>query len=383
MKTVNWRSNLALAALACCMGAGTAEAGEKMDKTYNVLSNNGAGYDLSDSILGPDSQYDFGGWLAVGYSSDNTGLFNTETDVNLTQGWLYAERALDTAEGFDWGFRFDTMVGTDAADTQTFGGTPGAWDLDTNTNWNSYGLAIPQAYVELGYKNVKIKGGHFYTPVGYEVVGAPGNFFYSHAFTMYYSEPFTHSGVLATYTATDWLEVFGGWTAGWDTGFDSYNDGSNFLGGATVSPTDWAKILYTFTAGDMGAIGKGYSHSVVADLTITEKLNWVIQSDHVDVSGQDPTDPGAYYNTVGLNTYLFYALTETVKLGGRAEWWRANNTDYYETTVGINWKVLPNLTLRPEFRYQASPDVEDNGAVNTVGIPVDAAAFAFDAVLTF
>lgn len=384
MKRTNWSSRLAMVGMALCMGAaGTADASEKMEKVYDVLSNDGEGYDLSDAILGPDSQYDFGGWISGGYTSDNTGLFNDYTSMQLNQAWLYIERALDTEDGFDWGFRFDTMVGTDAQDTQTFGGAPGNWDLDRNTTWDNYGLAIPQVYVELGYKDFSIKGGHFYTPVGYEVVGAPGNFFYSHAFTMYYSEPFTHSGVLATYDGFECVSLFAGWTAGWDTGFDMYNDGSNFLGGASVTPADWATITYTLTAGDMGAIGKGYSHSIVADLTLSEKWNWVVQSDHVDVSGQDPSDPGAYYDTIGVNQYLFYTLSDTVKLGGRAEWWQANNTDYYEVTAGVNWSVLPNLMLRPEFRYQTSPDVEDNGKTNTVGIPVDAAAFAFDAVITF
>ena len=52
-------------------------------------------------------------------------------------------------------------------------------------------------------------------------------------------------------------------------------------------------------------------------------------------------------------------------------------------TAGVNYQVLPNLKLRPEFRYQFSPDVEDNGAANTIGIPVDQAAFAIDAIITF
>ena len=47
-----------------------------------------------------------------------------------------------------------------------------------------------------GYNDWKIKLGHFYTPIGYEVVPANGNFFYTHAYTMQYGEPFTHTGVL-------------------------------------------------------------------------------------------------------------------------------------------------------------------------------------------
>ena len=214
--------------------------------------------------------------------------------------------------------------------------------------------------------------------MGYEVVTAPDNFFFSHALTMYYGEPFTHTGAVATYTGLEGVEIFGGWTAGWDTGFDQFNGGSNFLGGLSVQATDWAKIIYTATAGDLGWIGEGYSHSVVGDFTVTEKLKYIFQTDFVDADQK----AGAEYETVGVNQYLIYDLTEMVSVGGRAEWFRANSTDYYDLTAGVNIDLLPNLTLRPEFRYQFSPEVED-GEPNTIGIPVDQAAFAVDAVLTF
>jgi hypothetical protein len=382
MKKV-WRSTLATAAILGAVTSVPAQAesiSETLQPTYDALSNKGEGYDLSDSILGPDSAYDFGGWLAAGYSSQKTGQFNTYGGVELTQAWLYASKALDASEGFDWGFRADLMVGADGPDTQSFGNNPGQWDFDNSTQFDgtSYGLANPQLYVELGYKDFKIKGGHFYTPVGYEVVTAPDNFFFSHALTMYYGEPFTHTGAVATYTGLEGVEVFGGWTAGWDTGFDQFNGGSNFLGGLSVQATDWAKITYTATGGDLGWIGEGYSHSVVGDFTVTEKLKYIFQTDYVDTDQK----AGAEYETVGVNQYLIYDLTEKVSVGGRAEWFRANTTDYYNMTTGVNVQLLPNLKIRPEFRYQFSPEVED-GEPNTIGIPVDQAAFAVDAILTF
>ncbi len=48
---------------------------------------------------------------------------------------------------------------------------------------------------------------------------------------MFNSEPFTHTGVLGTYTGNDDVTLYGGWTLGWDTGFDQFDGGSNFLGG--------------------------------------------------------------------------------------------------------------------------------------------------------
>ena len=97
-------------------------------------------------------------------------------------------------------------------------------------NGGAYGHAIPQAYAEVGFNNLTAKIGHFYTIMGYEVVPATGNFFYSHAFEFYISEPFTHTGALLDYKLAEDVTVLGGWTAGWDTGF-SRNGGSTFIGG--------------------------------------------------------------------------------------------------------------------------------------------------------
>ena len=75
---------------------------------------------------------------------------------------------------------------------------------------------------------MSIIAGHFYTLIGYEVVGAPGNFFYSHSYTMYNSEPFTHTGALAQYAVGDNLTTYAGWVMGWDSGFE--DNGDAFLG---------------------------------------------------------------------------------------------------------------------------------------------------------
>ena len=173
------------------------------------------------------------------------------------------------------------------------GGGQRGWD--NQLDHGVYGWAIPQAYAEVANGNLSIKAGHFFTLVGYEVVTAPDNFFYSHAFTMFNSEPFTHTGVVATYTASDNVEVYGGWTLGWDTGFDQNNDGNSWLGGFKYAFSDNASVTYISTAGNFGQRGKeAYSHSIVFDFNLTCNLEWVVQSDYVsinrDETGRTPED---------------------------------------------------------------------------------------------
>lgn len=320
-----------------------------------------------------------GGWTQWGYYSETNGMFfdNDNKGFKNHQSWLFIERVADGSEGLGFGFRADLMYGQDADDTQAFGNNPGEWDyLHGYDRGFGYGWAMPQLYGEVAMGDLSIKAGHFYTLLGYEVVTAPDNFFFSHAYTMFNSEAFTHTGALATYNASDNLTLYGGWTLGWDTGFDQNNGGSSFLGGFSVGLSDDAKFTYITTAGDFGLIGEGYSHSTVLDLTLSENLNYVIQSDLLDIRD---SAAGVNTETIGLNQYLFYTLTDKTAVGGRAEWWKRDGISHYAVTGGINIKPTGNLIIRPEIRHDWAPagnTVDPDGKSNFTTV-------AADVILTF
>ena len=313
-----------------------------------------------------------GGWLQAGYNNKTDGKFNNVPGkLNLHQGYLYAQKAADGECGLDWGFRTDLMYGVDGYDAQAFGSNPGTWDYKNGFDHGIQAWALPQVYAELALHDVSVKLGHFYTPVGYEVVTSPDNFFYSHAFTMYNSEPFTHTGALATYGATDKLTVYGGWTLGWDTGFDSYQGGNNFLGGFGYAITDDISMTYITCIGDLGWRGQGYNHSLVFNVTLTEKLNYVFQTDYVG------TDTATANDDVGINQYLFYTINDCWKVGGRVEWWQRDGDSLWEATAGVNWIPHPNFVLRPEIKYN------QGDALAGLGLPEESTIFAIDGILTF
>jgi hypothetical protein len=314
-----------------------------------------------------DAAIQVGGWTSIGYHSKAVPLSRNYGDllsfndvpnqVNLHQQWVYMEKALDTEDGLDWGGRVDFMYGTDAQKTQAFG-TTGGWDND----WDHgvYGFALPQAYLEVGCGSLSIKGGHFFTLVGYEVVTAPDNFFYSHALTMFNSEPFTHTGFIATYEWGDRLTSYAGWTLGWDTGFRQFNNGSNYLGGFSYSLGDDITLTYISTAGDFGFRGKdAYGHSIVLDVNVTENLNYVFQSDLLDIndltSAGNQGAPENREENFGINQYLFYNWNDCLSFGGRMEWWKAEGNSYYALTGGINYRAAANLIVRPEVRHDWQP----------------------------
>jgi hypothetical protein len=345
---------------------------------------------LQDSVCGPCAPFTIAGWMQFGYHDENDGVFNTRPgEIQAQQMYLYAEKVADGSKGLGFGGRADILYGTDAPNTQSFGNPAGSFDF--RNGWDrgaQYGWAMPQLYGEVAYGDLSVKVGHFYTLLGYQVVPATGNFFYSIPFTFNFSEAFTHTGALATYKASDEVTMYGGWTLGWDSGFDQINQGNSFLGGASVAASDDLTVTYICTAGNLGWIGNnGYSHAIVAVADLTDDLQYVFQTDVVDVANSVNTADGGRYETVGINQYLFYTLNDCWKAGARVEWWKADGISVNEMAYGLNYKPHANLTIRPEVRYNWSPSGDLPNVMLITGQPTEAfldqTIFGIDAVLTF
>lgn len=351
-----------------------------------------------------------GGWTQIGYQNrpdgafTGNGVFNNVYfgpganlpnarewhNLHLNQQGLYIGKVADGSNGVGWGFRVESIFGVDGNEAQSFGNNLGAYDFDTEWNHGIYEWSLPQLYGEVALNNVSVKVGHFYTPVGYEVIPSGGNFFLSRQLTFYNSEPFTHTGALATIKANDKLQVLGGWTLGMDTGFDQLADGNSFLGGFIFQMTEKTNLTYMMTAGDLGWRGNGAINSAILSHNWTDKFSTVHQ---FDVMGSDlnvapgvPTNFAVFGITgdsIGQINYAFYQVSDKVKLGARQEWYKADGVSYYTYTYGVNVKPWKNVVVRPEVRHMASP-----AANNTAGQPgrgelFNATVFGVDAIWTY
>jgi hypothetical protein len=347
-------------------------------------------------LFGEHCGWSAGGWTQIGYHTASLRNFNTRpNEVQLHQAWLYAEKAIDTSNGFDIGGRIDYVYGTDAQDTQAFGTDPTGWD----NSWDNgaYGHALPQAYIEAGYGDLSVKIGHFFTIIGWEVVGAPDNFFYSHAYTMYNSEPFTHTGALATYQLDDDTKLWGGYVLGWDSGFD--DNGDAYLGGISRGVSDDLTLTYATIMGRFGearfnGVEKGYMHSLVADYAVTDNLQYIFQNDILD--SEDGTGARAR-SSFGINQYLIYTLSDCWAVGSRFEWWNIakdneafgfgpgldGSADVYALTTGLNYRPHANVIIRPEVRYDWVRGVDSANAGNLFASGRDEFTFGMDTIFTF
>lgn len=342
------------------------------------------------------SNIDVGGWVAWGWYDNSHGLSeyspggNTPLGFNnisgepvLNQAWVYMGKEAETGKGFDWGFRCDFMFGADGPDTSAFG--DGSWDTSWTTS-GQYAFAMPQLYGEVALGDTLVKFGHFFTIIGYEVVQAPDNFFYSHVYTMFYNEPFTHTGVLAQRSfLDDDITLYGGWTAGWDTGFDNRNDGSVFLGGIGMQLTEKTAVTYATVIGDPGdgpTTTDAYMHSLVFDTAITDKLNHVLQADF-QTRTPDPA-AGDAFKQYGIVNYLLRQVTDCLGVGLRYEWFYVGENagpplgpatltpgvHYHAWTLGANYKPRENIIIKPEIRGDY---IDFDGMIG--GVPISGGPF--------
>ncbi|SDY42089.1 porin [Nitrosomonas sp. Nm33] len=407
-----------------------------------------------------------GGWIHGGatYNTFQTDGFNgpvTFADqanrFQLNQLNLFMERPVVT-EGSSWdiGFRADFMFGTDAIFAQAFGnpafdvnnGRPledrGNWDLDICCNSSrTYGIAFPQAFAEVyapitDSRGVNIKIGHFYTPIGYESVPAPNNFFYTHAYTMQFGEPFTHTGLLGEYAITDnWSvkagAITGSATGGWDGNFDKQLANWGGIGGLSWMSDDGDTSL------DISGTGSTTStrnssfwgmFSIVLKHMITSKTHFVLQHDHgfadnVLLNNLHFTNVTKNAEWYGINMHLYYDVTSDLSVGVRGEWFRdrdgfrvfsparvslatnhlgesfalggstqlatSSPSDYYAVTLGLNWKPgkmfnftdsLRQLNIRPNFRYDIA-DPLHGSSFRPFGGNNDQVLMSLDAILPF
>jgi hypothetical protein len=379
-------------------------------------------FDINKTKLLKDNGVIVGGWANGGITYNAAAPDNNfngpvtfadrSGEFQLNQLNMFIQRAV-AAEGDAWdvGGRVDVMFGTDAIFTQAYGvpaldvntGLPlnrNHWDLNllgSNDN-RFYDLALPQAYLEayapIG-NGLNIKAGHFYTPIGYETVPAPDNFFYTHAYTMQYGEPFTHTGVLGNYAVDKNWAVMGGAvtgsaTGGWDGGWDKQL--GNWAGIAGTTWTSDDKGTSANISGTYGATSEHSSqswglYSIVLKHNITDKTHLILQHDHGyanKVLAASPVGTPVDAEWYGINTHLYYDVNETVTAGVRGEWFRDQNgfrvcspgrvaaatngagssfaaggnfvatcaaASYYAVTAGLTWKPTTWLNLRPNVRY--------------------------------
>jgi Putative beta-barrel porin-2, OmpL-like. bbp2 len=172
-------------------------------------------------------------------------------------------------------------------------------------------------------EGLQFKGGLFVTPLGTEIIPAPGNYNdeISRSFAFNLGIPLRHLGGLFTYPFAKILSASAGVVTGWDDPHDN-NSAPSFLGGVNFTPVD------AFGLASNIIVGPEQFHN-----TGRQRVTWS------NVATLKPIDP--------LTMYLEYTLGHEANaptpFGNRNAWWHA-----FAGVASYNWTDRFNTALRGE-----------------------------------
>ena len=348
----------------------------------------------------------------------------------LNQVLLTANKPLDPKDpGYQWGFKVQFMYGSDARYTQFLG------ELNRVNPNDRYQFDVVEANVLahmpwLTEGGIDLKVGQYPTPLGYETIDPSTNPFYSHSYIFQFGLPFKHTGGLAVTHVNSMLDIYSGVDTGTNTTFGPLGENNGAIGGIAgfnltlldgqvtilalthMGPEQATRVL---SPAGFNANGQWrFYNDVMVTWKATDALTLVTEANLVRDGYGVANKP---VNGFGIAQYGSYALTDTVALNGRVEYWRddnnffvasfpsnsgpvmaqqgfavpflhtapGKNTTYGALTLGVTWKpALPapvsGLLIRPEVRWDHA--FTNNHPFNAQH-DNDAVTLGADAVITF
>ena len=343
----------------------------------------------------PAPRFQISGWIDSGITvnpaspedNQNFGrLFDDRAnEPMLNQLVINLERALAPQPGeFDWGFKLQLMYGSDARTIHSLG----LFDHTAATSIVQPDLV--EAYLSLHLAvitdgGLDLKLGKFVTLEGAETIDPRTNFFYSHTYIFNFGIPFNHTGALATFHATKWLDVMAGVTRGVNTSIDDNNDAPAFHGGIGLNFNEGKIVVAASTHIGPETPHNNHDLRYLNDITTTWKITDKLTSiTDLNYALDEVIDAQAY----GIAQYFTYAINGWLTAGIRGEIFRddkgfyvvsfadthdpmralegeptidprtvgGGRTTYGAVTAGVNIKPpmpkpISGLTIRPELRY--------------------------------
>jgi hypothetical protein len=333
-----------------------------------------------------------GGWLEQSFTANPEGGDVNELHVfddganayRLNQLYVSIERALPEGSAAGWGGKVALLYGSDARFIHERG---------LADEQNASVQFDPQEFFLTGRipvgGGIAIKAGKMDTPIGSEVIEGPANLLYSHSYQFNFAIPFTHTGLMATWSAAERVDVAAGAFLGWDV-WDDQNDSLSYHLGLTVRGADPANSFSVQAVAGPEQPGNDSDVRTVVDAVWrrawTDRLSTVVDA----VYGvEEEAAAGSDARWYGVAAYATRRLDGRMSATLRAEWFRDDggtrvgfDGDILALTVGVDWRpapCLPNLRIRPEVRWDHAPGDEPFDG----GTRADQFTLALDVIFTF
>jgi hypothetical protein len=289
---------------------------------------------------------------------------------NLNQAAITVSKA--PKEGF--GGVINLTAGQDANVIASYGA--GNSTATTSAYNNHHDVDVTQAYASYAGGPLTVIAGKFTSLAGAEVIASPSNTNYSRSILFGYAVPFTHTGVRATYAATDTVSLIAGVNNGWDQVSDMNSDKTVELG-FTAAPNKMFSLAGVYYGGKelAGGVPAALASSqttngnrqlfdLVATLNATDQLTFILNYDNgsQDNASTIDADGASTAKWDGLAAYVNYQFSDKWRTSLRSEY--MNDKDGYKlptalgATAGQRWSES-TLTLA----YIPAPSFEVRGEV--------------------
>lgn len=344
-----------------------------VDRSYGAVPVSNVG--LLKSFLDrwsafPEDRLRTFGWVEGGYTgaSGPAGMLSVQPRQNrfgdeflLNQIGLVLQKPL-RGDDFNIGFNIRYFAGADAALGQPLGG------IDSPPGNPRFGQDFRDLYLTahlpiLTDGGMDVKFGRMNTIIGYNGFLSPYRPFYSSDYQFFYAQDGAFTGFLTNLHVTDRLDVWNGMTLGANTFFTKRSSDSYcYIGQVNYWLTDEHRTRLTgsvYAGPNAIFAAPGMAGDFVTMVELRLQQNWserftqIIQS-NMGWDRNTPVGTGSFY---GIYTLGLFHLTKTLDFNTRADWFDDPQgtrtgfaTDYFETTIGVNWHPVRWLEFRPEIR---------------------------------
>jgi hypothetical protein len=261
------------------------------------------------------------------------------------------------------------------------------------------GIMIKQAYWKYNVNDkFSFAMGQWGTHIGYELIDAPLNFFYSINHTFNSGIPFYHTGIKGQYAFSDKVSLMLGLVNGFDYIQDN-NRAKGLIGQLSLAPAEGLTVYLNYiSTNEANADATGNTpdgnftvYDVNGSYAVSDKFTiayWAM----LGTQRGDLGSPGVFVpadgnvdekkSWYGANLYLIYALSDYFSIGTRLEYFnndsgarglRNYTTDASGNVVGLGASCNTltftgsatladgHLLLKPEFRIDAFTKLDGAG----------------------
>ncbi len=248
---------------------------------------------------------------------------------------------------------------------------------------------IVQGFVQYATGPLTVIGGKFVTLAGAEVIAPTGNTNFSRSF-LFYAEPLTHTGIRATYAASDTFSVIAGVNNGWNySSLQTYgavtgefgiawtpNKAFSLTTQAYVGKDDSTPTFYAYPLGDFPYDAPKTLIDAVATYNVTDALSLVLSYDWGQQQQHTAGYPTLAWN--GAAFYTNYAISDHWRVSLRVEY--LDDKNGYVTATGIaqtlkegtltfGYDPVKSFELRFEARYDKSTQPSFVRTIDQSGSP--------------